>query len=66
MDRFLVVTPEGLERVARVSQEIVMTSRGYAQPGTVNLAGKRVKGHVHTSQACRDALGRHPWFPATP
>lgn len=52
MERCKVKTESGAAvRVARVRQEIVMTSLGYAQPATISLGGRTVRGYVQTAGA---------------
>lgn len=60
MGRFLVVTHNNDVRVARVSQEVVMTSQGYAQPASISLRGNNIKGFVKTADACK--VGNHYFF----
>lgn len=56
-----VILEDDQTRVARVKDEVVMTSRGYAQPATVSLHGKKVKGFVQTADACK-RKGFPPFF----
>lgn len=56
-----VILDDGQTRVARVRDEAVMTSKGYANPATISLDGKKVRGYVQTAEACK-RKGFAPFF----